>query len=419
MPVSVNIKKGELLELLIEKLVYGEDGLAHHGTQACFVSDVVPEEKVVAKVDKIKSQYLFATAVEILIPSSSRTDPVCPLFYTCGGCQWQHMEYEHQLYWKQENVKECLTRIAGIKEIKIPLPVASSPFNYRSRARLKVKSGTKPVIGFYRRKSHSVIPVENCALLAAPLNRALNQCREILTDNPAEFNDVSEIDMLGVTRSSQVLISFKYRKKNKSRQYLLGGDLTEPSLTNEMFSEEINGMFYQRDNTAFYQSNFMQNIELINLVIKYLSACSNDKILELFCGTGNFSLFLARAGAEVFGVESNACSINQAIANAEMNSIGNCNFIKADVDKIPQDLLRSGFSGVLMNPPRTGCSEKILNEIVLMDPDIIVYVSCNPSTLARDLKKLVKSGYIIDKIQPVDMFPQTYHIETVVKLVKY
>lgn len=214
--------KGNSFKVTIEKLLYGGDALTHHGSQVCFVNDVIPGENVNVRVEEVKKQYLITSPVQILSSSTYRTQPSCPLFKTCGGCQWQHIEYEHQLYWKKEIVKECLARIAGITNVDIPSPLPSPEIlYYRNRARLQVKFKGKPEIGFHKRKSHAIIPVDNCALLIPSLNDAIKTCHDILRSDYTLYKNVSGIDMLFIHSTGQVLMSFLHGKKG-------GGNLLRP-----------------------------------------------------------------------------------------------------------------------------------------------------------------------------------------------
>ena len=181
-------------------------------------------------------------------------------------------------------------------------------------------------------------------------------------------------------------------------------------------TDKILDITFTRSPGNFYQVNTFQNKTIINLVVELFSSMQGKTILDLYCGCGNFSLFLARSGFKVTGADTNRSTIMEAVSNARDNMIDTCRFITADTGRLPENILNKEFDGILLNPPRTGCSRETIETIITINPHVILYISCNPSTLARDLRKLIDEGYEIDTIQPVDMFPQTYHIETVVKL---
>ena len=246
----------------------------------------------------------------------------------------------------------------------------------------------------------------------------MQKFRELIKSEPDLIKDTLELSILFVNRSNQVIISFKKRKSRKKNKLLFHNDFKEFNSHNKIEVDKIMDISFKRDTESFYQVNYHQNHRMIEIVLRYLAPLKDRKILDLYCGCGNFSLFLARDGAEVIGIDSKRSAINEAIYNANLNNIKNCNFIKADLDKTTHSLPHDTFRAVLLNPPRNGCSNVTLKQIVHKNPDTVVYVSCNPSTLARDVRKLLNSGYTIEEIQPIDMFPQTYHIETIVKLVK-
>jgi 23S rRNA (uracil1939-C5)-methyltransferase len=412
------IREGDNLQLHIEKLVYGGEGLAHHGSQVCFVQEVIPDEEIIATVDTIKRHYLRTSLCEIVAPSAHRTTPLCPIVRDCGGCQWQHIDYDYQLYLKTQILKESLERIAGLQDPIIRTPIASpSPFNYRYRTNLKVEEAL-PAIGFFKEKTHDLVPVRHCALLAPSLNEALETCWKALEVNPDLFKDSDEIQMLLIHESSQIMLSINNNRIRRENKYLFTQSSQALTPYSGIALEKIYDLRFKRDTESFYQVNYQQNLQMIKLICEYLSDVKRGKILDLYCGCGNFSLFLANEGAEVTGVDLNRFAIKEAKYNADSNGIKRCRFVKADINIMSDKVFEKKFNGVLLNPPRGGCAKKTIMHIVDINPSTIVYVSCDPTTLARDLSILISAGYVVEEIQPVDMFPQTYHIETIVKLTR-
>jgi len=412
------IREGDNLQLHIEKLVYGGEGLAHHGSQVCFVKEVIPDEEIIATVDTIKRQYLRTSLCENVTPSAHRIIPLCPIVKDCGGCQWQHIDYNYQLYLKTQILKESLEMIAGLQDPIIRAPIASpSQFNYRYRTTLKVEEALLS-IGFFKEKTHELVAVRHCALLAPSLNAALETCWKVLEVNSKIFEDVSEIEMIFIHDSNQTMLSLKNKDTGKTIKYLLNEGSPELISYSGIALEKIYDLRFKRDTESFYQVNYQQNLKMITLVCEYFYNLKKGRILDLYCGCGNFSLFLAKEGAEVTGVDSNRFAIKEAEYNADSNGIKKCRFIKADVNTMSDKLFRKKFNGILLNPPRGGCAKNTMMKIVDINPSTIVYVSCDPTTLARDLSVLISSGYVVDEIQPIDMFPQTYHIETIVKLTR-
>ena len=421
---------GQEVNLLIEKLLYGGSGLSHIGSMACFVDNVIPGETVRAYVAAVKKQYATATLSEICESSPHRIEPPCPLFEKCGGCQWQHIVYPGQLHWKYLIVKECLERIGGMRDIFVREPLPSpSAFQYRTRTNLKVSASGSPAIGYLQRGTHCIIPVTSCPLLVAPLNQALVYCNNLGSNNPRALKDITEIHLLFMSSKNEVLITLCNKSAIKSQLMFSPGRPTDSNSNTagiaralpsgeHSFCDNIMGISFARSPLTFYQVNKEQNAAMINIVLSYLAPFGFQSILDLYCGCGNFSLFLAREGAHIVGIDSSRRAIAEAIKNAGSNRLPYCTYVCGDVDKSIPHFMNTGFHSVLINPPRRGCTTKTLHYISRMSPRIIVYVSCNPATLSRDLKQLMACGYLIAEIQPVDMFPQTYHIETIVKMVK-
>lgn len=411
--VPHRVHEGEILRLAIEKLVYGGYGLSHYGTQACFVKNAIPNEIVDARIEKIKAQYLQGVAEKILTASPYRIIPRCPIVSLCGGCQWQHMTYEHQLFWKMHIVKEAIERIGKVREVDIPLPVASTlPFHYRYRTTLHIEGEE---IGYFKEKTHEIVPVKDCPVVAPSLNEALRLCRKKLRKEKSFFSrSFRRLQLLLIKRTGDVFAIARGSSKVIQR-YVFKKDKGQilPTCNDEAI-DDIDGLLFKRDPENFYQINYEQNRVLIRFVMECIHPEPGDEILELYCGSGNFSLFMGNAGAYVTGIEMNESAVREAWENCKMNGIDTCRFLRKDVENLEPSILKKKYKAVLLNPPRSGCTRNVINGITSGCSKNIVYVSCNPSTLARDIRALIESGYEIEKIQPFDLFPQTWHIETVV-----
>jgi 23S rRNA (uracil1939-C5)-methyltransferase len=410
--------QGRIVELFIEKLLHGGHGLAHFGSIACFVNDVIPGETVQARIEAIKKHYLTASLQTICKPSPHRREPLCNLFSECGGCQLQHIDYSMQLDCKALIIKECFERITGFHNPPLaPVCPAPAPFYYRSKASFKIHDSTTPCIGYYRRGIHCIIPVRKCPLLVPPLNQALKHCWSLFAKDNNPLRHFSELNVLCTHATGEVLVSLYCDSVLKSCLLLKNGAALVPA-DNYSAKEIIMGMSFKRRPITFYQVNASQNIHMIQLVINLLQPLKGKKILDLFCGCGNFSLFCAREGAQVLGIDSNKHAIDEALDNAKANNIPGCVYIQGSADDVDKHCGGDDFDAMVLNPPRHGCTHKTLAMIARLNPSIIIYVSCNPATLARDVKQILAYGYSIDMIQPFDMFPQTFHVETVVKLKK-
>ncbi len=411
-------------EFYIEKILYGGHGLSHLGSMACFIAGVIADEIVHAQITDVKKQFLIASCCEIIKPSPHRIEPRCPFVAECGGCNFQHIAYGHQLHLKADIVKDCLTRIGGIGSPAVELPLPSpAVFQYRTRANLKISTTPAIRIGFYRRRSHEIIPVTGCQLLVPPLNQALAYCWQVISEQPRDFAKATDLCLIYSGSSQQVLISAQKGTKITAQTIfdvktgLASGAWSSPAPT-VFLSEVIKGITFMRTPFTFYQINGEQNVTLIKLVLDLLSPSFNKPILDLYCGCGNFSLHCAQQGSSIVGIDANCHAIAEARYNAQYNGLQHCAFFCDDVLQSLGRFSARQFDSILLNPSRNGCGNAVIDEIARMEPQFLVYVSCNPATLARDLKRLIHRGYHITIIQPVDMFPQTYHIETVVKLVK-
>ena len=414
---DLEINKGSEIKTNIEKLVYGGDGFTHIGSRACFVENAVPGDEIIAEIKNIKKQYLNASIKKILKRSTKRIAPPCPYHMNCGGCQWQHIDYNYQLYWKQEILNESLERIGNLSNIKINKIVPSpKQFKYRTRTIMQL-NGKKTPPGYFMRNSHKIIPIKSCMLLEEPINTALHDLSEKI-QRIAESQEIKDVEFLYLKHSHEVIISFNsssYRKRIKPLIYACD---KKTIIEKADLIEEINGLNFIRSQRRFYQINYQQNINMIKFVIQFFAELDNPDILDLYCGCGNFSLFLAKNGAKISGIDFDEKVIQEAVKNTKANNIKNCSFKAYDLSKRNANIYKSRHNGVLLNPPRTGATKNVLEHIISVDPEVIVYVSCNPATLSRDLKILLDKNYRISEIQPLDMFPQTYHIETIVKLTK-
>lgn len=404
------------ITLTIDKLIHGGAGLARHAGKACFIESVLPGETVRAVITEQRSQFFTASLIAVLEPSPARIEPPCPVAGLCGGCQWQHIAYSRQLSCKTAIVADCLKRIGKIHHHE-PSPATPSPLatRYRSRAAFKISGGRRPKIGFYQNKTHAVVEIHECLLLEQKLQEALQICRRLLREE-RKYAGHTDLNLLTVDGTPLVLGLWHDRAQGRHIKCAVNTATGTTEQFDEPLQETLSGMQFLRSADNFYQVNRLQNQALIDKVLAFFKPASDCAILDMFCGCGNFSLFLAEKGAAVTGLDASAAAISEARQNAGINGIKNAAFITANIHRLDESLLRETYDGVLLNPPRSGCEARTLKMVAAKKPQNIVYVSCNPATLARDLRYLLDTGYAVDVMQPFDMFPQTYHIETVVKL---
>jgi tRNA/tmRNA/rRNA uracil-C5-methylase (TrmA/RlmC/RlmD family) len=384
----------EELEVEVERILPGGMGLAHAGGKTVFVSLAAPGDRVRVRIDRKQGELLFASIVEILTPSPVRTEPPCPYFGRCGGCDFQQLTYEAQLEAKAGIIRDCLHRIARLEDVP-EIVVTPSPNNwrYRMRATWQIDRELR-AIGYYERGSRRVCDVVECAVLQPELQETLERVRA--TEWQQFPRDLKHLDAVAGENGVSLSPPFAEFRTNELR------------LT-------VRGEVYQYNADAFFQINPSLLGALIEYAIGYASGAT---VLDLYCGVGLFTLPLARQFQSVIGVEANGTAARFARRNLQLAGLTNANVITATVT----DWFRSSAVGpvdfVLLDPPRAGAESLVIKGILDVQPRAISYVSCDPATLARDLKKLIAGGYVVNSILGFDLFPQTHHVETVVRLAR-
>lgn len=388
-------KIGEILDVSIEKIVPNGFGLAFAENLTVFVPLSAKGDVLSAKIIQLKGKTAFAEIIEIKKPSDDRVEARCEYFGRCGGCNFQQMKYETQLAAKIGILQDCLTRIGKIKyEGEIEIVPSPNPFEYRSRAQWHLETKIKKV-GYFERNSHRVIDIENCPILTPELNDLLDDLRENVEWGTFGA-DIVDIETAHVGEDVSVY----------------SDELIIP--TAEIVFE-LKGKKYFYAANIFFQGNPYLIEKLVDLAI---SGAKGKSALDLYCGVGLFSLQLAEDFEKVIGVEAYGRAIDFAEKNKKAARFTNVNFYGETVsDHLKENLEElQNTDFVLLDPPRSGTEKDTIENIIKIAPKAISYVSCEPSILARDLSKLIESGYKIDSITAVDLFPQTHHVETVVRL---
>lgn len=344
------------LTLKIEKLNSEGAGVARFEGKVCFVPWAAPGDTVLAEVEKEGRDFNECRLIEIVEKSPDRVDPPCPYFMTCGGCQLQHLSYESQLTAKQILVEDALKRIAKISDPVSPIIPSPKIWNYRNR--IKLHRDRKGKIGFFKNLSHEIIEIDKCLIADERINEKLKR------------------------------IAF-------------------PPAANEV-EVRVDGL------RTFAQVNDPQNETMVKMVLDFADPKPGEKVIDLYCGAGNFTFPLAKAGAEVVGIEKNGAEIEGARKRAFAEKITNIRWIQQSAFSALVGLKGDGAvcDTLVADPPRKGLAEAV-DALILLKPKKIVYVSCNPATFARDTAHLIKAGYRLDKCQPLDMFPQTSQVELV------
>lgn len=428
---------GETLSpLTVETLVNGGAGLARHEGRVVFIPHTAVGDVVSCTVTKDKKKFLEAKLCETIQPSLARRQPICPVAGVCGGCQWQHLPYTEQLYWKEKLFRDSLVHQCGIAPDRIlPILPASNEWSYRSRVQIKCRNTSAGfVTGFYRPKSHQIVSIQECPVVAPELNILLNQLRAAI--NYTAFADhISQIDLsvddcscrsavIHYSGTDEVAFSEMLDKENLSVSLMIKG-ATEIKLLNVSGSQLMQivvdnpPMLLRYAVGSFAQINLEQNRAMVDKVLKLAELDGSEKVLDLFCGMGNFSLPLARRTKQVVGVEDSAVSVKMARLNRHQNEIENIKFYHQSAEGALDCITNDDRPDLLLlDPPRSGAFAT-MKKLVDKPAKKVVYISCDPQTLARDLKLLVTNGYELISSTPIDMFPQTHHCESMTLLRHY
>jgi len=379
------------LEVEIERILPGGYGLAHSAGHTVFVSLAAPGDRVRVRVDRQQGNILFASIEEILVASPDRIEPPCPYFGRCGGCDFQQLTYAKQLAAKAEIIRDCLHRIARLPDVpEIVITPSPREWRYRMRATWQIDQDER-TIGYYERGSRRVCDVADCAVLVPQLEQTLERVRS--TDWYEFPPGLKHLDVVAGENGVSLAPSFAEFETAE----------LELKIADEIYS-------YSAE--AFFQVNPGLLAPLIEFA---LHDFRGEAAVDLFCGAGLFTLPLARRFERVMGVEANPVAVQFARRNLQRAGLENARVVNAGVSEwIRGRALRSDF--VLLDPPRAGAESIVIKGIVDSRAQRISYVSCDPATLARDLKKLVASGYLIESLAAYDLFPQTHHVETVVRL---
>lgn len=393
----MNLEPGDIHDITIEKIVYGGDGLGRVKGQAAFVPFAAPGDQLRVRITSLDRNFARAEIAEIVAPSPLRRAAPCPHFGVCGGCQLQHLQYAAQLTSKAEFIRESLRRMGGIDwQDKIEV-LAADEFGYRSRAEIKINGEQ---IGFFKAGSHDICAVTECPILLPTANAALQELHK-----PPNLLPSRATRVYLTVGDDQTLVTPATGENTREAEVDAQGTV----------QQTIAGINYSFGVRTFFQAN---RLLVEQLVATAMEEAKGKIAFDLYAGAGLFSLQLARVFAQVYAVEGSKISSQHGLQNARDNHIANVNYEAMSVEvwlrfQAPK-LPRPDF--VLLDPPRAGAGAAVMQRLLALQPRRIHYVSCDPTTLARDLKLLTQAKYKLDSITALDMFPQTYHVETVVKL---
>lgn len=448
------LKKNGIYTVTIEDLGHKGEGIGKVKGIPLFIEGGLPGDELKVEVTKLKKNYGFAKLLEIEKPSDKRVIPRCPIAEVCGGCQIMNLDYSEQLNIKTKRVRETLKRIG-----KVEAPVQETigmkePYHYRNKAQFPIgMEGNEPVMGFFKTGTHEIVNTEHC-YIQHPVNDVLTRIVKayIKKHSITVYNEKSRKGLLRhmVSRVSyetgEVMVIFVINGKelpqkeelinalksevknlktvvlnvNTKNTNVIFGEKTRTLYGEGYIIDKLKDLSFYISPRSFFQVNPTQTEVLYDKALEFANLNKEQTVFDLYCGIGSITLFLAKQAKKVYGIEIVPEAIEDAKKNAKLNDLQNTEFIRGAAEKEVPKLYEKGITAdvVVIDPPRKGCEEKVLETMVKMDPERIVYVSCNPSTLARDLAYLEENGYKTREVQPVDLFPHTSHVEVVCLLTR-
>ena len=447
-------KNQELIVDIISEGYEGE-GVAKPEGFPIFVPGALKGEKVKVIIVKLSKNHGFGKLMEVLQPSSERVEPVCPIYKRCGGCQLQHMSYEEQLRFKKNRVKDCIERIGKIKNVNIHDTLGmKNPSRYRNKVQLPVgKWEDEPRIGFYAARSHEIINLQQCYIQHQVGDEVVQLTRDWM--KKYGISGYNEATGTGVIRHVMIRKGFKsgeamvvlvtntkqlphkeefiklvidnipgiksiVQNINSKKTNVVLGQENLALWGSDTITDYIGEFKFNISPLSFFQVNPVQTEELYSKALEYAGLTGEETVFDAYCGTGTISLFLSQKAKKVYGVEIIEAAIVNARENAKLNGVHNAEFFVGEAEKVIPELIQQGKKAdvVVVDPPRKGCDKALIEAIGKMGPKRVVYVSCDPATLARDLEIFEQLGYKTIEVQPVDMFPHTSHVECVVRIEK-
>ena len=448
------LHRGDPLQVSIETATIDGSGVARVDGQVVFVPGALPGEGCSVRIAHVGRSAVFAQLLSVLTPSAHRVEPDCPYFPRCGGCALRHMDYEQELALKQAHVQSCLTRIGGQTISALPITGAAQTDGYRNKVQCPVQEqGGRPVAGFFSGKTHRVIPVRHCRIqpdcadaIRGAVLAWMEQYHIRAYDEQTHTGYIRHIYIRFGAESGQILVCIvaNCAQLPKKKQLVAALLAAEPGITTIVFSpntkkgntvlgtefhplygdgtitDTLCGLQFRLSAPAFYQVNHAQAERLYEKAVQLAGLTGNETVLDLYCGTGTITLCLARHAKKAIGVEIVPQAIEDAKFNAAQNGMENAEFFCMDAGQAAKMLAdrHTRPDVIVVDPPRKGVSADVIEAISAMAPQRVVYVSCDPATLARDLKLLTAAGYTLQTAEAFDLFPRCAHVETVCLLSK-
>lgn len=452
-----DIKKNEIYTIDITGMTHEAQGVGRVDGFTVFVDGALEGERVEVKIIKLAKSYAVGKLLNILTPSPNRIEPFCSSYRRCGGCNLQHLNYKAQLDFKTNLVQESLKRIGKLEDVVVHNTIGmDNSLAYRNKAQFPVgMSDNKPVIGFFAARSHEIIENDVCGIQHKSGDKIRSIIHDFIIKNGLSVYD--EVQGKGLIRHVITRVGFRtgeamviivingkdiplkqqlidtivsevekdsdlnkavsvksiYLNINTLNTNIILGDKNIKIYGSKTITDYIGKFKFNISPMSFYQVNPSQTEVLYNKALEFAGLTGNETVFDLYCGIGTISLFLSEGAGKVYGVEVVEDAVRDAEENAKINDVSNAKFIAGNAPEVVGDLYEKGVRAnvVVIDPPRKGCDEALLKTLVDMAPERIVYVSCNPATLARDLGYICGNGFMVREVQPVDMFPYTGHVE--------
>ncbi len=429
---------GTQLQLTITGISHQGFGIGRVDNIVVFVPGAMMGETVLAEVVEYKKKMITAELVEVLEPSAQRIEPQCARSNHCGGCELQHCDYAYQMQAKRQIVQDAMTRLARTDIVVEPIIGMDEPWRYRNKGIFHADySNGRVQLGFYEQGTHAFVPAAQCMLFSQAVN-GLVQLLEQLIQNNGRAHYINKVMIRESRYNGDLMVVFVtedtawrlpdlaqqvaqypqvvsvYHNHNSNPKLMLGRNF-KLLYGKETIEDTIGQFHFQISPQSFFQVNNEQAEVLYAKALEFAQLTGNEQVADVYCGIGTISLYLAQQAANVIGIESVAQAMQDAKENAKNNNVTNCTFVAAKAEEWLPKWVKKGnqLDVAVIDPPRKGCEPPALDALITSGADRIVYVSCNPSTLARDVKYLCENGYTLQKVQPVDLFGQSWHIECV------
>jgi 23S rRNA (uracil1939-C5)-methyltransferase len=449
--VPVNL--GQEIETVIDGYGHEGEGVARFQDITIFIPGALKGETIKAEIAEVKKNYARAKILQVINTVPERVKPSCPIFVICGGCQLQHLDYRAQLDLKRQRVIDTVARIGGLNDVMVHTTIGmKDPWRYRNKVQYPVGLYKgRLALGFYRQGTHCLVPVSDCLIQPLITNKVAAKVRELANQYRLPvYNEktgkgllrhvliktaylTGEVMVVLVTNGDYFPVGPRIARDlaavfpqiksivqniNRTRGNVILGDTNQVLWGSDGIVEKVGGLSFKFSAGSFFQVNPVQTQTLYSKAVDYADLSWRELVLDAYAGVGSLTLFLAKKAKQVYGIEVSRQAVANAKENAVLNGIDNVRFITGAVEKELPKLVAGQlvFDVAVLDPPRSGCEERVLKSLAKNMIKRIVYVSCNPSTMARDLKILAELGYETEEIQPVDMFPHTHHVECVARV---